>query len=111
MLKLLVSLILLATGDVSLPNENCNCPAVESVEPGRSTGSIYTIEWDAVSGATAYEVWYYRQEGNYTSTVYQTPNTYFAFSNLIAGNYTFYVRAVCTLEKSAVIGVYDILEN
>ncbi len=61
---------------------------------GPSQGSVY-YSWSAVSGATAYKVFYVRTSDGYTSSVYTTSSTSIYFTGLPAGNYKFYFAPVC----------------
>ena len=70
----------------------CPSPAVTKTFQS-STGVSFS--WNAVSGATGYQVWYVRSGDNFTSQVFSTGATSINFSNLSAGTYRFYFATDC----------------
>jgi hypothetical protein len=111
MLKMFVLLLPLlfgaATPDLSIYTVS-ECPMPSWLQKTTAADGNYSMEWGTVSGATEYEVWYIKN--GYTSPVQTTNQTSFTFNNLVSGNYTFYVRTVCTEGVSSFIGNNDILE-
>ena len=74
-----------------------NCPIQGVTKTEQSTGSV-TYTWSAVSGASAYKVYFVRLSDNFTSSVLTTGSTSVTFSGLPAGGYRFYFAAVCGQE-------------
>jgi hypothetical protein len=111
MLKIIVSLLLAQLVLSSyLPSGNAltaNCPIVANLHKSGGTGSTITIVWDAVPGTAQYKVWWVRKEDNCLSTQSLTPETTLTFTNLAAGNYTFYVETVCNGEASGWVGIEE----
>lgn len=101
----------LADQHISLPEATCTCPSVTNLHKSGQVDSSYTIAWDSQTGADGYNVYYTRQEGGYTSTVYSTTNPTHTFYGLPNGHYDFFVSAVCGTESSSFVGVEDIIEN
>lgn len=65
-----------------------------SVSQTGQTSSSASFDWNAVSEAIGYEVWYVRRQNNYTSPVMGTGDTDITVSGLTWGTYKFYFRAV-----------------
>lgn len=105
-------LLLPMLGNFPAPQlEDCSCPAITSVSVStRSSGSIGWT-WSGSESATGYEVWFHKEDGDYTSAHYNTTNESYTYSGLAPGRYTFYFRAVCGGQISSFIGVEDIVEN
>lgn len=59
------------------------------------TGSSVSFAWDAVTGASYYRVWYYREEDDFTSSDYTTGSTSISFTSLPSGTYHFHFETVC----------------
>jgi hypothetical protein len=90
---------------------DCNCPAVTSVQKTRGGSGTAGWSWLGVSGATEYELWYYRHADGFTSSTSVVTATNAVFTGLAGGEYTFYFRTVCGSEGSSFIGIHDIVEN
>ncbi len=71
-----------------------NCIIENLQKTGPSQGTVY-YAWDAVSGATAYKVYYVRLSDGYTSPVYTTNTPSYYFSGLSSGTYRCYFAPVC----------------
>lgn len=87
----------------------CSCSNPTNVTKTFQSTSSVAFAWDAVAGATAYEVWYVRQGDGYTSTPMSVTSTSASFAGLPAGRYVFYARTICGNEKSEIIIFEDIL--
>ena len=86
----------------------CTCPTVSNAhKTGQGSGSI-TFAWND-SEATQYKLWYFREGNDNPSSPVYTTGTSYSYSNLAAGNYTFYFVTVCGGEESGWIGVEDIV--
>lgn len=87
---------------------SCSNAPTNVVETSHSISSV-AFAWDAVAGATAYEVWYVRQSDGYTGTPVTVTNPTASFTGLTSGRYVFYFRTVCGNEKSEIIIFEDII--
>lgn len=67
------------------------------------TGSSVAFEWDAISGASGYVVWYQRND-NYTSGNFETSTPNISFSGLQPGNYTFHFKVIINGSSSEFTG-------
>lgn len=106
-----VMLLPLLSGFSGTTAGECDCPPVAQLtRTAKSSGSI-SWSWSGPDEATGYEVWYYREEGNYTSSLFTTTSESFGFTGLSAGHYTFYVGSVCGGQSSSFIGIEDTVEN
>jgi hypothetical protein len=65
------------------------------------SASAISFAWDAVSGATAYQVRYVRLQDNYNSGTTTTGNTSITYNSLAAGTYRFYFTTVCGMGTSS----------
>lgn len=94
----------------SFTSAACSCSNAPTnvVKTSQSISSV-AFTWDAVAGATTYEVWYVRQGDGYTSSPLTVASTTASFTGLPAGRYVFYGRTVCGNEKSDIIIFEDIL--
>lgn len=111
-LSLLLLLAVPAVGGMSFTTEQQSERAtVPAPEPGLSfsTPSSLSFAWSQVSGATGYEIWYYKYETNYSSSEVFTGNTYFTLSGLSSGTYRVYFRTVTANEKSDYVIVDDLI--
>lgn len=90
-----------AAGDVS-------CAPPQATVSDQSSGSV-TFTWEAQASAISYQVYYTREEDNYTSSPVTTGNTYISFTNLPSGTYDFYFRTNCDRESSDYIILDDLI--
>ncbi|MBL7807832.1 MAG: fibronectin type III domain-containing protein [Saprospiraceae bacterium] len=81
------------------------CPEPENVSKTGQTYNSFTFDWDPAFTGAQYRLWYVK-DGSASGFVY-TYNLTYTFSNLSAGNYTFYFQTVCSGESSSYIGVED----
>lgn len=84
------------------------CTPPQPVVNGYSSGYV-SFTWQAVDGATTYQVYYTRQEDNYTSSTTTTGATTISYSNLPHGTYDFYFRSVCGGDVSSFIIEDDLI--
>lgn len=105
---LLTFLVPLKSGFSTPVAVEATCPAPNVTITDKDSGFV-SFAWDAVSGASAYKVYYYRSEDNYTSSEFTTGSTSFSFSSLPAGTYDFYFATNCGGVTSGYIVVEDIL--
>jgi len=87
---------------------DCSCPSPNVTLTSHTFTSV-SFSWDAIDGATAYKVWYFRTGDNYTSQEVTTDGATISFSNLPAGTYTFYFTTTCGEETSQSIILDDLL--
>lgn len=87
---------------------SCSNAPANVVKTSQSISSV-AFAWDAAAGATAYEVWYVRQGDSYTSSPITVTSTSASFTGLAAGQYVFYFRTVCGIEKSDSIIFEDLI--
>ncbi len=99
---------LLVNGFSAPPTIQCNCDSPTVTITSQSSNSV-AFSWGAVSGATSYEVWYEKREGNFTSQPTTTNGTSMNFSNLSAGTYKFYFKAICGGEGSNIYITEDLI--
>jgi hypothetical protein len=85
----------------------CDCPSVTNLHKTGMSSSSFSYAWTGNEAADQYVVWYYRQEGQFTSGYSSTTKTSFTFTDLAPGHYTFYVMAQCGNEGSNYIGIED----
>jgi hypothetical protein len=88
---------------------DCACPTVSNVQKTGSTSHSLSYAWTGSGQANQYKIWYVRKSDGYTSADFYTSTNSYTFSNLQAGQYTFYFVAICGTESSDFIGVEDIL--
>ncbi len=100
----------LAFGFVNLPTaqDDCTCDTPTNVRRTSSTATSITYSWDAVSGATGYNVKYLRLSDSYQSPEWTTTATSYTFTNLTAGAYKFYFATDCGGEVSEFIVIEDV---
>lgn len=70
------------------------CLPPEASVTNHTSGTV-SFSWGAVDGATAYKIYYVRQEDVYTSSPVTVGGTAVTFSNLPAGTYDFHFYTVC----------------
>ncbi|MBI1227819.1 MAG: hypothetical protein GC192_21470 [Bacteroidetes bacterium] len=87
---------------------DCNCTAPTVTITAQASNSV-SFSWGAVSGATAYRVWYVRANDNYTSSETTLGSTSISFSSLPQGIYNFYFVTDCGEESSAIIITDDLI--
>ncbi len=114
MFKIIISLLFLlplAAGNPSSKEAaTCNCTEVANIQKTVQTSNSLAYAWDASASATEYKVWYTREEDNYTSAYFYTSGTSYNFTNLSAGQYTFYFVAVCGEGSSGWVGIEDVVQ-
>jgi len=81
----------------------CDCDPISSLTQVAKTSNSVSYSWNGSADAGTYRVWYVRQGDLYTSPAYYTTSTSFTFSNLSAGDYTFYFEAGCSESQSIII--------
>lgn len=77
--------------------------AASGVRITSQTSTSVSFEWDAISGATGYIVWYQRND-NYTSGNFETSTPNISFSGLQPGNYTFHFKVIINGTSSEFTG-------
>ena len=87
----------------------CTCVAPANGTKTGQTSTSVSFTWSAASGATSYDVWYYRSDDNYTSPESNLTGTSINFTSLPAGNYVFYISTNCGDTSSDIIILEDIL--
>ena len=85
-------------------NEACTCPGVSNIQITEQGTNYISFSWTGAFGATQYKLWYYRVDDEYTNSSYFTSNTYYTYSSLPEGRYTFYFQSICGSEPSGFIG-------
>ncbi len=103
---LLTLLVTSASLSATAADPACDCPAPTASMTGH-TDSSASFSWNAVSEATAYELWYVRKEDNLSSTAIRTSNTAITLSGFAPGTYTLYIRTICGGSTSAGYIVVD----
>ena len=88
---------------------DCACSAPTNVSVTGHTSSSASFTWDAVAGATGYEVWYVRLDDNYSSAHATVTSNSANFSGLAPGQYVFYVSTRCGDEASGIVILEDLL--
>ncbi|MCC7465765.1 MAG: hypothetical protein IT261_05825 [Saprospiraceae bacterium] len=94
---LLFSLLLLIGSSGFAPpsaNEPLSC-VIESVQCTANAQGSASYSWGAVSGATAYKVYYVRLSDGFTSPVSTVSGTSHTFTGLSSGAHRFYFAPVC----------------
>ena len=93
----------------SMPSNgnDTTCDAPTNVTVTAKFSSSISFDWDGPDGST-YEVYYVRQSDGYTSPVYSTSSSDYAYSGLSAGTYDFYFRTDCGTEMSEIIGIEEV---
>lgn len=87
---------------------NVDCSPPDPSVSSQGSGSI-TFTWEAKSGATSYQVYYFRAEDSYTSSPATTGSTSISFSHLPQGTYDFYFCTNCGGESSDYIILDDLI--
>lgn len=109
-LVLLLWLVQPATGSFGDAVEtSCQCPTVTNIQKMGGGSDSFTFSWTGTQQADHYKVYYFRQEGNFTSSHFTTANTSYTFEGMPSGNYTFFVGAVCGEGVSEFIGLEEII--
>lgn len=90
----------------SAQEASCDPPDVQVTT---QTYNSVSFAWNAVLGASAYKVRYYRQGDHYTSSETTTEYNSIVYSNLPAGTYVFYFSTVCGGESSQEVVVDDLI--
>jgi hypothetical protein len=94
---LLFSLLLLIGSSGFAPpstNEILSC-VIESLQCTANAQGSASYSWGAVSGATAYKVYFVRLADNYTSQEITVSGTSHTFTGLASGTHRFYFAPVC----------------
>lgn len=84
----------------------CEPPSV--AKTGQSYGYV-SFAWNAVGGATGYQIWYVNKGNNNSSWIYSTGNTSIEFPSLAPGTYDFYFKTVCEGGVSEIVIIEDII--
>lgn len=104
----LVLLMPIIFGFITPETSPTTCPEPQVSVTSHTNGAA-SFSWGAVSGATAYVVFYVRKGDNYTSQQIHTQSTSMAFTGLAPGSYNFYFATVCAGGVSAFIIVEDLV--
>ncbi len=110
MKKLILFLLLtlpLTFAFTPVPTATTTCNAPGNVQVVSSTTNSVTYGWDAVYGASGYQVYYTREEDSYTSSTYSTTSTSYTFSNLSPGTYNLFVATDCETVISGFLVIED----
>ena len=86
-----------------------SCAPPTNFSSTNQTTSSVTLQWNGSSGNTSYKVWYVRTGDGYTSTEQTVSGTNFTYTSLPAGNYDFYLVAICPSGISEYIIMEDLL--
>ncbi len=89
--------------------QDCACNAPVNATKTVQTSNSVSFAWDAVAGATTYEVWYVRVSDGYQSPHQMLTGTTGSYSGLPAGRYVFYISTQCGDDNSQSIIMEDIL--
>lgn len=106
--KILVLFLLATVTSLSAtsvePACDCMVPSGTMTDHGSSSASF---SWNAVGGATEYQIWYVQKDNNHSSSIISTGNTSVTISGFSPGTYTVYLRTVCGGSMSGSVIIAD----
>ena len=89
--------------------EACNCAAPANATATAQDPGTAVLDWSAVAGATAYEVWYVRETDGFTSAKTTISATQYTYTGLQAGRHSFHIRAICGTTVSGIVILEEVI--